>query len=136
LKKIVTGFLEVGEMRGRKGLWAGASAYPTRLPHCWDLWKNSLLGPSISFFLFCGHVFQGRERAVEQFIALGFEFADLAVEEPVELVGRFAGDEDGVGEEAMAGVALAAFGFSFFRGGALGEGSVGRRLYALPSVIC
>jgi hypothetical protein len=32
---------------------------------------------------------------------LGFELADLAVEEAVELVGRLAGDEDGVGREGV-----------------------------------
>jgi hypothetical protein len=58
-------------------------------------------------------------------LVLRFEFADLAVEETVEFFGRFAGDEDWVGKEGVAGVALAAFGFSFFRGAAGGVGSVG-----------
>ena len=67
------------------------------------------------------HFFDQHELA----FGLGFEFADLAVEETVEFVGRFAGDEDCVGEESVADVALAAFGFSFFGGGAVGAGAVG-----------
>jgi hypothetical protein len=62
----------------------------------------------------------------EQFaFGAGLEFGDLAGEEAVEGFGGFAGDEDGVGQEAVADVGLGGAFFAFRGDGTAGDGAVG-----------